>query len=158
MLTEWFELNKHDNESRSLTYAQIPSHFVWHSTERCWAKRKRGNRIGRIMYVHPSAGERYYLRMLLNVVKGATSFEDIRTVNGVLHPTFRSACTALGLLGDDKEWEELQHIRTELYVKEWKNVGYDLAAKETIPRHGKRNIPRELLPSQYAFFFCIVHH
>lgn len=118
MLTEWFELNKHDNESRSLTYAQIPSHFVWHSTERCWAKRKRGNRIGRIMYVHPSAGERYYLRMLLNVVKGATSFEDIRTVNGVLHPTFRSACTALGLLGDYKEWEELQHIRTELYVKE----------------------------------------
>lgn len=70
------------------------------------------------MYVHPSAGERYYLRMLLNVVKGATSFEDIRTVNGVLHPTFRSACTALGLLGDAKEWEELQHIRTELYVKE----------------------------------------
>jgi hypothetical protein len=38
------------------------------------------------MYVHTSAGSRDYLRMLLNVVKGATSFADIRTVNGVLHP------------------------------------------------------------------------
>jgi len=32
------------------------------------------------------------------------SFEDIHTIRGVLHPTFKSACMALGLLGDDGEW------------------------------------------------------
>nr|GEU92788.1 DNA helicase [Tanacetum cinerariifolium] len=35
---------------------------------------------------------------------GCRSFEDIRTVNKRLYLTFRSACKALGLLGDDKEW------------------------------------------------------
>ncbi|GJV83858.1 hypothetical protein Tco_1523756, partial [Tanacetum coccineum] len=33
------------------------------------------------------------------------SFEDIRTVNNRLYTTFRVACKALGLLGDDKEWD-----------------------------------------------------
>ncbi|GJW16112.1 DNA helicase, partial [Tanacetum coccineum] len=36
---------------------------------------------------------------------GCTSFEDIRTVNHKVQGTFRSACDALGLLGDDKEWD-----------------------------------------------------
>lgn len=44
------------------------------------------------------------MRMLLKFVKGSTSFECIRMVNGVTYPTFKSACYALGLLDDDKEW------------------------------------------------------
>jgi hypothetical protein len=42
--------------------------------------------------------------MLLHIVKHAKSFSDIRTVGGHVHPTFREACQALGLLGDDQEW------------------------------------------------------
>lgn len=42
--------------------------------------------------------------MLLNVVKGCTSFEHIRTVNVIVYPTFKSTCYALWLLEDDKEW------------------------------------------------------
>lgn len=42
--------------------------------------------------------------MLLNLVKGCTSFEDIRTVTRVTHATFQAACYSLGLLGDDREW------------------------------------------------------
>ena len=42
--------------------------------------------------------------MLLTKICGATSFEDIRTIHGVLHPTFKSACMTLGLLDDDGEW------------------------------------------------------
>lgn len=60
--------------------------------------------VGRIYFAHPSSGERFYMRMLLNFVKGSTSFESIRTVNGVTYPTFKAACYALGLLDDDKEW------------------------------------------------------
>ncbi|CAH1416421.1 unnamed protein product [Lactuca virosa] len=44
--------------------------------------------------------------MLLNVVRGPVSFKDIRTVDGVEHPTYMSACKALRLLGDDTEWLE----------------------------------------------------
>lgn len=36
--------------------------------------------------------------------KGATSFEDLRTFQGTIHPTFREACLARGLLEDDNEW------------------------------------------------------
>ncbi|XP_071719228.1 uncharacterized protein [Rutidosis leptorrhynchoides] len=35
---------------------------------------------------------------------GCKSFEDIRTVNQVLHNTYRSACEAAGLLGDGRKW------------------------------------------------------
>jgi len=49
-------------------------------------------------------GERYYLRLLLTIVRGATSFQHLRTINGLVHPTFKAACVALRLLEDDGEW------------------------------------------------------
>jgi hypothetical protein len=60
--------------------------------------------IGRIYYAHPSTGELYFLRMLLMLVKGAQSYADVRTYNGVVYKTFKDACSARGLLGDDNEW------------------------------------------------------
>ena len=39
-------------------------------------------------------------------VKGCTSYEDIRTVAGVVHATFKEACQAMGFLDDDNEWIE----------------------------------------------------
>ncbi|GKA61502.1 hypothetical protein Tco_0760909 [Tanacetum coccineum] len=69
-------------------------------------RRKRGQgSIRWLVYVHPNSGELFYLRMLLCHQKGCTTFEDIRTVNHKVYGTFRSACDALGLLGDDKEWD-----------------------------------------------------
>ena len=35
------------------------------------------------------------------------SYEHLRTVAGVTHATFQAACTALGLLNDDRYWERL---------------------------------------------------
>lgn len=52
---------------------------------------------------HVGQGERHYLRMLLHHVKGATSFEDMRTVEGEVMPTFKAACVRRGLLDDDSE-------------------------------------------------------
>ncbi|XP_047949496.1 uncharacterized protein LOC125195385 [Salvia hispanica] len=69
-----------------------------------WQPRKQRFSIGRLFYVPPGSGDIYYLRCLLNIVRGATSYEDIRRVNGVQYDTFRDACFAFGLLDDDKEY------------------------------------------------------
>ncbi|TVU21988.1 hypothetical protein EJB05_31660, partial [Eragrostis curvula] len=51
--------------------------------------------------VFPSEGERYYLRLLLTHVRGATSWKSLRTVRGVTCETFREACDHAGLLLSD---------------------------------------------------------
>jgi hypothetical protein len=38
------------------------------------------------------------------IVKCAKSYEDLRTYNNMLHPTFKEACKAHGLFNDDNEW------------------------------------------------------
>jgi ATP-dependent DNA helicase PIF1 len=45
--------------------------------------------------------------MLLNHVRGARSFDEIRTVDGVVHNSYKEACTARGLLEDDTEWDKV---------------------------------------------------
>ena len=60
--------------------------------------------IGRLYIVQPSEGERYYLRILLTRVRGATSFDDLKTVEGCNCNSFKEACIRLSLLQDDDEW------------------------------------------------------
>ncbi|XP_047962051.1 uncharacterized protein LOC125206878 [Salvia hispanica] len=98
----WMETNKKFVEGRNLTYAEFPTKFVWNTDT--WTLRKQRYSIGRLFYVPPGSGDMYYLRCLLNVVRGATSYEDIKCVNGIQYATFRDACYALGLLDDDREY------------------------------------------------------
>ncbi|KAM0848721.1 hypothetical protein ACQ4PT_054208 [Festuca glaucescens] len=42
--------------------------------------------------------------MLLMIVKGATSYDDVKMFNGIQYGSFKEACAARGLLGDDTEW------------------------------------------------------
>lgn len=75
MRTQWFVINQTDATARDLTYAQFPSRWRWEPRTRTWERRQQNRRkIGRLHYVHPSAGERYYLRLLLLTVKGCVSF------------------------------------------------------------------------------------
>ncbi|GJZ69659.1 ATP-dependent DNA helicase PIF1 [Tanacetum coccineum] len=104
MFTDWFELNKRDPAARTLIYANIPKHYVWHEQSKQWKKRKQRKCIGMIVYSSLASGEHYYLRMLLNVVRGFKGFEELMTVNKRLYATFKETCFAYGLLNDDKEW------------------------------------------------------
>ncbi|CAI2202024.1 7421_t:CDS:1, partial [Funneliformis geosporum] len=61
--------------------------------------------IGRLYIVQPSEGERYYLRILLNYIKGATSFNNLNTINEYICKTFKEACIHLDLLQNDNEWD-----------------------------------------------------
>jgi len=60
--------------------------------------------IGRMWTASPANVELFHLRLLLLHVKGAQSYEAMRTVNGVLLPTFQAACMQMGLIADDTEW------------------------------------------------------
>ncbi|KAL1364040.1 hypothetical protein AAHE18_03G189500 [Arachis hypogaea] len=81
----------------------------------------RDSSVVRIFFVPPGSGEVYYLRLLLNFAKGPTCYEDIRTVDGILYPTFRDACYARGLLDDDREYidaiEEVSHWSSGIFLR-----------------------------------------
>jgi len=106
VLTEWFKTNRESEVARSLTFNQFPQQWVWNRKLKRWSMHKRGFASSRMYYAHPTSGERYYLRMLLNCVKGATSYKHLRTVDGREHDTFKDACIAMGLLADDNEWHQ----------------------------------------------------
>ncbi|XP_074276220.1 uncharacterized protein LOC141599974 [Silene latifolia] len=100
----WMDCNKSSEEAQQLLYSQFPTKFVWKQEERAWHPRKSGFALGRMHNVSPNCGELSYMRTLLNFVKGPKSYEDLRWFDDTLHPTFRAACYARGLLGDDKEY------------------------------------------------------
>ena len=113
MLLDYFELNKRDVEARNYTYVQIPQHYTYKTKKVnenkicCWEKRRNSfNCLGRIYSVSPSSVELYHLRLLLLYVKGATCFQDLRTVHGVEQETFVKACLARGFIEDDEEWRK----------------------------------------------------
>ncbi len=85
-------------------------------------------------------GELFALRLLLSVVKGATSFEDLATCDGDIHPTFRSACFARGMMADDTEliatFEEI--IETTVSVEQLRKYFV------TMLLHGGPHDPRAL--------------
>ena len=80
--------------------------------------------------VNPKEGERFYLRLLLLHVPGATSFASLKIVNDEIYETFREACIARGILEGDDEWD-----RT---LQEVEDIG----------------TPRQL---QHTFCFLLIH-
>ena len=104
MLDAYFEKNLIDDFAKTLKYIEFPGHYVFDMQERCWQRRQKKSVkcLGRLHYVHPSAGERFYLRILLLNVPGATSFDDLKTVDEELCPTFFDAVKQHGFIQDDQ--------------------------------------------------------
>src|SRR5437588_904756 len=102
-LIAFFDYNQKNEDGLQYLYHEFPEHFVY-DRKVGWKKRQRGTSIGRMYSASPFMGERYYLRMLLTVVRGPMGFEHLRTVDGTVYPTFKGACIALRLLEDDGEW------------------------------------------------------
>ncbi|GJU61123.1 ATP-dependent DNA helicase RRM3-like protein [Tanacetum coccineum] len=98
------ETKKTDTFAQKLLYVEFPKYYVWKHDEKVWQRRQKGESIGRIHHVPPSWGEMFYLRVLLNKVRGTMDWEDFKKFDDVVYPTFKDACYARGLLEDDKEY------------------------------------------------------
>ncbi|XP_034936337.1 uncharacterized protein [Chelonus insularis] len=114
MLIGYFALNARDPQAKQYLYVQIPSYYVFkkqgNTNIKKWERRqKKFTVIGRMYSVSPTKIELFHLRLLLTTVKGAISYDDLKTVNGNVYDTFTDACLALGLIEDDDEWKRVLH-------------------------------------------------
>jgi hypothetical protein len=112
-LTAFFHLCRQDAFVKTLLYCDVPRYYTWNASRKQFQRRKQGSMVeghpgvwvtqalGHVYTVHPSNSECFYLHMLLHVVRGPTSFTDLKTVNGVVCETYRETCDRLGLLESD---------------------------------------------------------
>nr|GEX03941.1 ATP-dependent DNA helicase PIF1-like [Tanacetum cinerariifolium] len=131
----WMERNKTDTKAQELLYYEFPKYYVWKPEERIWVPRQKGTCIGRVHHVPPSFGELFYLRILLNKVKGAQDWIDFKKYDNVVYPTYKDACQARGLLEDDKEYIDglLEASLWEIvYEKTWQVLAADALHVERI--------------------------
>ncbi|XP_021770506.1 uncharacterized protein LOC110734673 [Chenopodium quinoa] len=85
-----------------LTYTGMITEYRWDSSNKEWIKRSyKKNNVGRMAFVVPSEGERFFLHLLLGKVKSPISFDHLKTVCGVLYSTFQEAAIKLGLFQED---------------------------------------------------------
>ena len=98
-LLQWFILNQNDVAARSLTYIETPERYVWSNNQ--WTRRVKGRQLGRMFSVSSRNQELFALRRLLSVVRGATSWNDLISVDGHSYDSFQAACGARGMLADD---------------------------------------------------------
>ncbi|XP_076069711.1 uncharacterized protein LOC143041586 [Oratosquilla oratoria] len=106
-LTPFFKLCERKEFAAGLYYNQLPIHFVFNNTSSVWEERKTtASSLGRIRAVTNKTVELFYLRLLLTHVKGPTSYEDLRTFEGVIYPSYREAVKAMGLLNDEETWKK----------------------------------------------------
>ena len=92
----YFKLNQEDSEAKHIKYQDIPEYYTWDTSKHEWNKRKRQPKnmevprtIGRVSNVLPIQGEKFYLRLLLNHRTGATSFTDMKVLNGIEYSTYK---------------------------------------------------------------------
>nr|GEV14041.1 ATP-dependent DNA helicase PIF1 [Tanacetum cinerariifolium]GEX52253.1 ATP-dependent DNA helicase PIF1 [Tanacetum cinerariifolium] len=118
MLNAFFELSETDTNSRQYLYRDIPMYYTWKKSTRVWKQRKQGKIKGRMVFVNHDEGERFYLRVLLQHVKGPTGFDYLYTVDDVLYTTFCRAALERGLIKRDvrKLWDNHYESLSEDYT------------------------------------------
>jgi hypothetical protein len=101
-----------------------------------------------LSFASPAEGQRFYLGILLIVVVGLHSFEDLQIVDGMIYGTFKDACNAMDFLQDDGEWLQcLEEAATMQTSASLSNL-FVLILSECHPTHP------ELLWQQFRPHLC----
>ena len=130
-LTGYFDLLARDETCREMLYTDVCQYFTWSKGEngkKQWQLRKRGDKneprdehgrvrklvVARLPGISFSAKQKelFHLRTLLTN-RPATSYEDLRTYEGVEYSSFAQAAAAMGLSDDDHEQDEALRIAAE---------------------------------------------
>lgn len=133
-LLGFFELNKRLKEEQKAdptkqvvfhTYPEVPEHYRW--VDNKWQPRIRSadKVLGRMEIFGFNDENTTALRTLLLHCTGVTSYEDLRTVAGVVHDTFLQAARALNYI----EKEDIWHAVLE---SNFKGSGYSGRAKRRL--------------------------
>nr|XP_042906016.1 uncharacterized protein LOC122270892 [Parasteatoda tepidariorum] len=116
-LAEFFTLCGNDTFARTLLYSEVPTYFTWNTSTRKFQRREQGraaqghlnlystDALGHLYTLRSNNAECSYLRLLLINVRGPTSFQELKTVNGHVCAAFREACQKLSLLENDAHWD-----------------------------------------------------
>ena len=94
--------------ANDLTYLDFCTYYTWNKRDCAWTRRKRSHKsniVSRI-FVVPLQTDKFYLRMLLCKVAGATSFQNLKLFEGTSYDTYKQAARARGYISDDDEWME----------------------------------------------------
>ena len=146
-LTVQFKTNEAgNNDIRNTLYQNFPSKIVWNRGSYKWTIRKERFAIGRMYYVHPTVGKRFYLCILLTKVKGATSQIDFCSFEGVLlhfDPTPTFSHTSLSIYTPFYKTPNIQDCIT--IVSDFSN---------TIPTHPFDILPH-LTPKPFNLAFLL---
>jgi hypothetical protein len=77
-LLGWFKANANPvliaAGAHNHLYQEFPKHFVWDKHTAIWKVHQYYKAIGRMYSIPASAGEAFYLRLLLTVVKGKITY------------------------------------------------------------------------------------
>src|SRR6266542_1566298 len=91
--------------------------------------------------------ERFYLRLLLNHVQGATCFEDVKIVNGIYYDTYEEAARQCGLL--DEQNNEIDNCLKEAVNYKMPSKLRQLFASILLFCNHEENFKPEILLEKY---------
>jgi hypothetical protein len=132
-LTAFFKANARYPEARNLLYADFPTKFTWDYKHKQWCLRKRGKTSGRMVFIPPNAGETFYARLILSVATNLRSFDDMKTVCGVLYPSYHEACLARGLLADNRELKNTLEEGKYMQTGRWFRMLFVMIVRDCQP-------------------------
>ena len=87
------------------TYNKMLKTYTYVQKDKYWKPHQRGVTLGRVNNVSVSAGDVFYLCMLLHhdPCHGKTSFSDMKIVDGIEYTSYQAVFRQLGLLNDNDE-------------------------------------------------------
>ena len=62
--------------------------------------------LSRMYFISPEHRDRFYLRLLPSHVKGAKSFENLKSYEGIVYDTYLDAAKAKSLINSNKVFEK----------------------------------------------------